>query len=305
MSGGWAYWGGTSFSAPLVSGMAALLLSAQSDLSVEAVGAALTESARDLGAGGWDADFGWGLVDAEAALQAAGQTTTSSTTTTTSTTTTSTTSTTSSTSTTTTTTPSSTTSTTAPPTTTTTERPHFADVSAHSSPYYAQIERLAALGVVVGKNDGNFYPRDKVLRQQFAKMVILALGLGGDVSEEDECPFTDVMNVRDDLYPYHYVAVAWQQGITQGTSAQYFSPYRDLTRAQLITMIARGAALPEPPADYDPGFPMFSSAHYASARRAAYAGILDGLIGMGPAYDFLASATREEVCALLYELVEQ
>ena len=119
----------------------------------------------------------------------------------------------------------------------------------------------------------------------------------------DVSPFVDVMKVAGDLYPYHYVAVAWQKGITNGTNSDHFSPYRSLTRAQLITMIVRAAALPEPPVDYVAPFPNFSGVHFPYARRAAYAGLLDDLEGAGPGYDFLAPAGRDEVCALLYRLL--
>ena len=299
----WKTWNGTSFSSPLVAGIAALVRSAEPGLTGAQVSEALTDSADDVGLPGWDRDFGWGVVDAQAALTEAaevaeGTTTTTSTSTTTTSTTlvTTTSSTTSTTSTSSTTTTSSTTSTTLP-----SGGDHFADVS--SSPYYEQIERLAALGVVSGKGDGLFYPGDDVLRQQFAKMIVKTLrypvGLG------DLSPFTDVEKKVGELFPYHYVAVAWSRDITQGTDSTHFSPYKSLTRAQLITMVVRAAMLPEPPKEYEPPFGNFSTTHYPYARRAAYAGILDGLVGMGADYPFLGPASREEVCGLLVELLQE
>jgi hypothetical protein len=50
-------------------------------------------------------------------------------------------------------------------------------------------------------------------------------------------------------------------------------------------------------------FENFSAAHYPWARRAAYAGLLDGLVGIGPSYDFWATATRGEVCLLLASIL--
>jgi hypothetical protein len=50
---------------------------------------------------------------------------------------------------------------------------------------------------------------------------------------------------------------------------------------------------------------VFSEVHYLPARAAAYAGLLDDLAGMGPGYDFLVPATRGEVCALIYALLQQ
>jgi subtilisin family serine protease len=294
---GWASWSGTSFAAPEVAGIVALMKSLDSSLTPAQITSMLTSTADDLGATGWDSSFGWGMVDAdEAVAQVYGgsSTTTSSSTTSSSTTTTTA-------GTTTTTLPPTTTTTVTEPPTTTTTVPRFPDVSAETTPYSEQIDYLAGLGVVSGSADGFFYPRDPLKRQQFAKMIILALGYL--VTENDTCPFGDVSHTAGVLYPYHYVAVAWKQGITLGTKPGYFSPYAALTRAQMITMVARAANLPDPPVDFQTSFPNFSSVHYPYARKAANAGLLDALVGMGPGYDFMAPASRGETCALLYALL--
>jgi hypothetical protein len=186
-----------------------------------------------------------------------------------------------------------------PPTTTTTV-PYFSDVGT-DTPYAQQIDYLARLGVVCGTADGLFHPGDSLMRQQFAKIIDLAMGYA--VTADDICPFTDVLDVPGSLYPYNYVAVAWKNGITQGTAPGHFSPYAPISRAQMVTMVTRAAQLPDPPAGYDTSFPNFSAVHYPYARRAANAGLLDGLIGIGPNYDFLAPASRGEACALLYALI--
>ena len=48
--------------------------------------------------------------------------------------------------------------------------------------------------------------------------------------------------------PYYMSAVrwAWEQGITNGTTATTFSPDRHVTRAELVTMLWRMAGSPEP-----------------------------------------------------------
>jgi hypothetical protein len=308
----WIYWQGTSFSTPFVCGVAALVRSAAPDLSVAQVCDILTSTADDLGVSGWDPGYGYGRVDGYEAVVKAREATSTTTTSASSTTTSTTTTTTLPTSTTTTTTSTSTTSTTSTSTTSTTATSttsttapvtRFVDVSADSSPYYVEIEELAARGIVAGKGGGYFYPHDDVTRQQFAKMIVLAMQYVVDFS--DVSPFVDVVRNTGDLYPYHYVAVAWQRGITKGVSDSRFMPYASLTRAQLITMVARAAGLSEPPADYVPPFRNFSSDHFPSARQAAYAGLLDGMQGMGPGYDFFAYAAREEVCALLYALLHR
>ncbi len=64
-----AYWffQGTSMAAPHVSGVAALLAS-HGVTSPDQIRKAIESTARDLGPTGWDPEYGWGMVDAYAAL---------------------------------------------------------------------------------------------------------------------------------------------------------------------------------------------------------------------------------------------
>ncbi|MBI1756479.1 MAG: S8 family serine peptidase [Fimbriimonas ginsengisoli] len=71
--GGYSSFAGTSCAAPHVAGVAALVLSINPALSSANVESILETTATDLGATGWDMYFGWGRVDAYAAvLKAAG-----------------------------------------------------------------------------------------------------------------------------------------------------------------------------------------------------------------------------------------
>ena len=116
----------------------------------------------------------------------------------------------------------------------------FPDIA--SSPYGAAIEAMAARGVIGGYTDGTFRPDESVKRMQFAKMVVKTLNY--PVSAADTCLFADVpqgSDASDPLYPRAYVAVCAVHGITEGVTSATFDPYGTITRAQLITMVARAA----------------------------------------------------------------
>ena len=67
--GGYIQRSGSSFAVPFVSGAAALLLSADGSLTPEQVRDILFRTASDRGEPGWDEYYGWGVLDAEAALR--------------------------------------------------------------------------------------------------------------------------------------------------------------------------------------------------------------------------------------------
>jgi hypothetical protein len=66
--GGYTSACGTSFSAPIVAGVAALVLSVNPGLTAAQVSSTLKQSADDLGALGWDPSYGWGRVNAARAV---------------------------------------------------------------------------------------------------------------------------------------------------------------------------------------------------------------------------------------------
>ncbi len=247
---------GTSFSTPMVSGAASLLLSARPGLTPQQLTEILMSTAVDLGLEGRDNEYGAGLVDAGAAFEAA-----------------------------------------------LTVTPEFSDVGPHTL-YEEQILELAEGGIVQGFLDGSFRPEEKVMRQQFAKMVTLTLGVHTpEIDLLGDPTFADV-GYHGDPYPYDFVEEAAEAGIVIGYTDGSFGPYNSVTRAQLITMVARAANLPPAPADYQPPFPVFDQVHYPWARTATAAGLLEGLAGVGDGYDFYAPASRGEVCALLFNLLE-
>ncbi len=215
-----------------------------------------------------------------------------------------------------------TTTTTAPPTTTTTlapttttttfPAPVFTDVGA-AHPYYAAIAGMRQAGIIDGypvNGTWEFRPGNLVWRAQFAKMICGVLGI--PVSESLVAPFSDLG--QDDpgtLYPHDYIAAAASYGITNGTAPGLFSPWADITRAQVVTMIVRGAqslnpgALATPPAGYTGTISSFSDVHAPNMRMAEYNGLTAGLVGFGPSWDPWAKATRGEVAQVLWNLEQR
>ncbi|MDT8288009.1 MAG: S-layer homology domain-containing protein, partial [Elusimicrobiales bacterium] len=124
-----------------------------------------------------------------------------------------------------------------------------------------------------------------------------------DIDFPEDPTFADVVYAGDP-YPYDFVEEAAAAGIVVGYTDGSFGPYNPVTRAQLITMVARAAGLPPAPTDYQPPFLAFDQVHYPWARTAAAAGLLEGLAGLGDSYEFYAPASRGEVCALLFNLLD-
>jgi thermitase len=72
--GGYVRKSGTSFSAPITAGVAALVLAAQPNLSSAQVTQILKDSSDDIGTAGFDSNFGYGRVNAWKAVAMAGNT---------------------------------------------------------------------------------------------------------------------------------------------------------------------------------------------------------------------------------------
>lgn len=74
-TGGYANCWGTSFSVPIVSGVLALMYSANPNLTADQAKSILFTTAKDLGTTGWDQQYGYGLVNAARAVALAKSTT--------------------------------------------------------------------------------------------------------------------------------------------------------------------------------------------------------------------------------------
>lgn len=185
----------------------------------------------------------------------------------------------------------------------------FSDVPSTSS-YHVQIETLALLGIIDGYSDGTFRPNATVTRQQFAKMVVLAMRIS--VSEADQSTFRDVKKTGDgELYPDNYVAAAAREGIATGyssTSGPLFKPDATITMAQLTTMGTKSTirGLFVPPASWKSAWGNFDPTHGVIARVAQYNGLLRDIAPRGTSLKSLSpwgKATRAQAAALLFNVM--
>jgi hypothetical protein len=179
----------------------------------------------------------------------------------------------------------------------------FVDVPV-GSVYYEAITDLASRSVIVGYADGRFDPSGPIMRQQFAKLIVKTLGVV--VTGNETSPFTDVPTsspgASDPFYPGKYIAVCYQRGWMSGDTATSFAPLKPLSLAELVAIAARATDLSDPPESYDPQLNNVPADYYQWVRKAAYAGVLAGLEGMGPNFDFTKDASRAECAQVIYAL---
>jgi parallel beta-helix repeat protein len=184
----------------------------------------------------------------------------------------------------------------------------FPDVPA-GHPYEAAIDDLADLGVLGGYSNGDFGPDDLLKRAQFAKLIVNTIGI--DPGASTNTRFIDLGAPDANGYPHKYVQAAYDAGITNGTNAAQtlFSPWSNIRRDQVVTMIVRGVdevspgILEKPPTGIESLFSGVGQPHGGNLRIAEYNGLLVGLTGIGPGWHVTADATRGEVAQMLWNLV--
>ncbi len=103
-----------------------------------------------------------------------------------------------------------------------------------SATYYHAVSRAAELDVV--DRTVPFRPNAPITRGEMAEMLVRGLGLKSAaqlLDREHELPFTDLTD------RIGYIAVAYEIGMTNGTSATTYSPEKTATRASAAAMLVR------------------------------------------------------------------
>ena len=133
------------------------------------------------------------------------------------------------------------------------EKASYYDVASGSA-WYEVIETAAAHDVT--GTDPYFRPNTPITRGEMAELLVRALGLKAaarEIEKENSLPFTDVTDRKG------YIAVAYEIGMTKGTSATTFSPNATATRAQAAAMLVRIYEKISRETDFTHGFYAISS----------------------------------------------
>lgn len=160
------------------------------------------------------------------------------------------------------------------------------------------IEALARRGVINGKADKIFAPNDTVTREEFVKMVVLALNI---TAEDTSCDFTDV---RDDAWYKEYVGKAVRRGLVNGRGDGTFGVGESITRQDIAVILWNGIkskAESKSAAEFIDNDDVSDYAKEA-VNAMRYLNIIDG-------YDDNTfrpnnAATRAEAAKLLYKAVQ-
>ncbi|MGN0107830.1 MAG: S-layer homology domain-containing protein [Hominilimicola sp.] len=97
---------------------------------------------------------------------------------------------------------------------------------------YEAIMALADNGIVNGKTDNEFYPNDKVTREEFAKLLVCMAKLENSAYSSDH--FTDV---DADAWYSKYVNIAYENGICNGIGDGNFGVGNEITRQDMAVMV--------------------------------------------------------------------
>ncbi|MGG1634068.1 S-layer homology domain-containing protein [Paenibacillus sp. NRS-1760] len=176
----------------------------------------------------------------------------------------------------------------------------FKDIASVEAWAGREISVVAAKGAIEGKSEGQFAPKDKVTRAEFAKMLIRALDLENGSATEG---FADVDSAA---WYAPYVAAAAQLKIINGRSDTKFDPNATITRAEMATMIARALKVSQGAsnvADVNAALKDFADAGKINASlKDGVAFAATHKIVVGNAGKFLPNnnATRAEAAVIIY-----
>ena len=153
--------------------------------------------------------------------------------------------------------------------------------------------------IVAGQGDGYFRPNNTITRAEFVQMVVKAFGLG---QNGEAVQFTDVKSA--DWFA-KAVQIAYSNGVVSGTSETTFSPNMNITRQDMMVILANAANATGK--TLRPGSAAFADAAdisgYAmdAVSKMTGSGIVYGTDGYVKPLD---NASRAEAAAMLARLLD-
>ncbi|CAH2211763.1 S-layer homology domain-containing protein [Tepidibacter aestuarii] len=98
---------------------------------------------------------------------------------------------------------------------------------------YNEIELAKKYGLINGKEENKFYPNDPITREEMATMLSRLIK---DDYSDDNIEFNDV---NDDMWSSDYINKMSSMNILKGYEDDMFYPNRNLTRAEMATIVDR------------------------------------------------------------------
>ncbi len=115
-------------------------------------------------------------------------------------------------------------------------QPLFTDLS--DSYARTEIEALAQAEVLAGYPNGTFAPAKSINRAEFAKLMVMALGL-----KENPAFAAKFADIDPKAWYAGYVGAVVEAGIAEGTAASAFSPNAEVSREELVVFFTRAFGL--------------------------------------------------------------
>lgn len=163
------------------------------------------------------------------------------------------------------------------------------------------INSLSSKKVINGFGDGTFKPGNKVTREEFVKMLVVALNLKGDT----DLKFKDVDSTH---WAYEYIKKAVSAGVVNGISDTEFGINTAISRQDMAVMAYRAAKKVGKLNNIEPDKNNFSDesdiADYAKDAIAYMksAGIING-VGENM-FNPLGTATRAETAVVISKIID-
>lgn len=154
----------------------------------------------------------------------------------------------------------------------------------YNTQYFMAVKILIDRGVITGDSDGLFHPEKSITRAEFA--VIMAKSTN-NINSGNQNNYSDLSGYD---WAKPYINAAANAGLIKGVGGGKYQPGRNVTYAEVMTVILRAAA---------PSFDQTASAGTWPQNVINYAQMYNSM-GDTVIYDWNAAATKGDVAKLVY-----